>query len=208
MSREPFSLVNNPWEKKIHYFESIDSTNTRALLMGEGGAPEGTILIASEQKQGRGQFQRSWSSPAGKGLWMSLLLRPTITPEIIPSLSRFAVVALYDAIIQSGIEVSEMKIKPPNDLLISGKKVAGVLVETRIGTSSFAVVGVGVNVLQQGMDFPPELREKVTSLQMAAPDQKINLQHLAETLFQTLHDRYQQLLREPKVLEDSWVSRL
>ena len=198
----------SPWHEKIHFFESIDSTNTHALQLGEAGAPEGTVVIAEEQQCGRGQFQRPWFSPAGTGIWMSLLLRPSIVPEMIPALSHFAVVALYDAILKIGMELNDLKIKEPNDLLIGKKKVAGVLVETRIGKSSFAVVGIGLNVLQQETDFPPELREKVTSLAVASGTKNINRQELVSALLQKLHERYQQVLHDPAELDLAWRSRL
>ena len=104
-------LIQNysPWHEKIHFFESIDSTNTHALQLGETGAPEGTVVIAEEQLRGRGQFERSWFSPARTGLWMSLLLRPTIKPETIPALSHFAVVALYDAILKMKIPINDLE---------------------------------------------------------------------------------------------------
>ena len=199
---------HSPWREKIHFFESIDSTNTQALQLGEAGAAEGTLVIAEEQQCGRGQFQRPWFSPAGTGIWMSLLLRPTIVPEIIPALSHFAVVALYDAILKMGIVLNDIKIKEPNDLLIGKKKVAGVLVETRIGSSSFAVVGIGLNVLQQGTDFPPELREKVTSLAVATGTKNIDRQELVIALLQALYERYQQVLHDPTKLDLVWKVRL
>lgn len=198
----------SPWREKIHFFESIDSTNTYTLQLGEAGAPEGTLIIAEEQQRGRGQFQRPWFSPAGTGVWMSLLLRLAIKPEMIPELSHFAVVALYDAILKTGISVANLKIKEPNDLLIGKKKVAGVLVETRIGSSSFAVVGIGLNVLQQENDFPLELREKVTSLAMASGTKNIDRQDIVIALLQALHERYQQLLHAPAELDLVWKARL
>ena len=199
---------HSPWHEKINFFESIDSTNTHALQLGEAGAPEGTLVIAEEQHRGRGQFQRPWFSPPGRGIWMSLLLHPPIVPETISSLSHFAVVALYDAILKMGIVLNDLKIKEPNDLLIGKKKVAGVLVETRIGKSSFAVVGIGLNVLQQEIDFPPELREKVTSLAVATGRKDIDRQKIIVALLQALHERYQQLLHEPAELDLAWKARL
>ncbi|MBX9576860.1 MAG: biotin--[acetyl-CoA-carboxylase] ligase [Chthoniobacterales bacterium] len=199
---------HSPWREKIHFFESIDSTNTQALQLGEAGAPEGTVIIGDEQTSGRGQFQRPWFSPPETGIWMSLLLRPMIRPEMIPALSHFAVVALYDAILKTGIVLNDLKIKEPNDLLIGKKKVAGVLVETRIGKSSFAVVGIGFNILQQETDFPPDLREKVTSLSLATRRKNINRQEIFAILLQKLHERYQQLLHEPEELDLAWKARL
>jgi len=199
---------HSPWREKLHFFERIDSTNTHALQLGEAGAAEGTLVIADEQTAGRGQFQRPWFSPPGTGIWISLLLRPKIIPEIIPGLSRFAVVALYDAILEMEIPISDLKIKEPNDLLIDKKKVAGVLTETRIGASSFAVIGIGVNLLQQESDFPPELQKKVTSLSWATGKKNIERQKIVTTLLQALYERYQQLLHQPVELDLAWKTRL
>ncbi len=197
----------SPWREKIVFFESLGSTNTHALQLGEAGAAEGTIILAEEQTQGRGQFQRPWFSPPGTGIWMSLLLRPKIVPKMIPSLSRFAVIALYDAILKMKLGIHELKIKEPNDLLIDEKKVAGILVETRIGSSSFAVVGIGVNVLQQSRDFPPELQTKVTSLSWATGHKDIHRELLAVELVKALYKRYQELLNNEEALTTSWNLR-
>ncbi len=200
---------DSPWHEKVHFFKTIDSTNTVALKLGEGGAAEGTLVLAEEQTAGRGQFQRPWSSPAGMGLWTSLLLRPRITPEMIPALSRFAVLALYDTILKMEIKVGDMTIKEPNDLLIGEKKVAGVLVETRLGhNSSFAVIGIGLNLLQQESDFPLALKEKITSLSLASEKQNIDCQKILITLLQQLYTYYQQLLYEPSKLEAAWKLRV
>ena len=198
----------SPWKEKIFFFKSIDSTNNYALQLGESGVAEGTIVIADEQKWGRGQFQRSWLSPEKLGLWMSLVLRPMITPKMIPALSQFAVVALYDAILKMKIEVHDMKIKPPNDLLIAGKKVAGILVETRLGKNSFAVVGIGLNLFQQEKDFPSELKEKVTSLALATGEKNLDRSKILIFLLKELYERYQQLLQQPAELDLAWKARL
>lgn len=203
-----FLKKHSPWREEIYFFESIDSTNTQALELGEAGSAEGTIIIADEQKRGRGQFQRPWFSPPGTGLWISLLLRPKITPEIIPGLSRFAVLALYDAILKIGLVIPNLKIKEPNDLLVETKKIAGVLTETRLGASSFVAIGIGLNVLQEETDFPIELREKVTSLRFATRNKNIDRQQIALALLQTLHNRYQQLVHQPAILDLDWKTRL
>lgn len=203
-----FLEKTSPWKNKIHFFETIDSTNSYALKLGESGAPEGTFVVAEIQTQGRGQFHRSWSSPPESGLWLSLLLRLPVTQEIIPALAHFAVVALCDAIEELGIKIKNLSIKEPNDLLIGGKKVAGVLVETRVGKNSFAVVGIGVNIYQQVEDFPEEIREKATSLALASPGAIINRQELAMHFIEALYNRYQQLHHDTKALEDAWREKL
>lgn len=197
----------SPWKKEILFFETITSTNDIALEMASQGALEGAIIIADEQTQGRGKRHRPWSSPKGLGLFLSLILRLPITMEVVPSLSQLGPVALCDAI-ASLLQSSLLQIKAPNDLLFDGKKVAGVLVETRSGSSSYAVLGVGINVHQQEKDFPPEIPYPVTSLAQIARQHPfaatITRQKLAEALIQSLYERYQQLLQEPEKLEAAW----
>jgi len=142
--------------------DKISSTNDELLRQGEAGAPSGTLLFAESQTAGRGQFGRVWNSAPGLGLWFSLLLRLEINDNSIPSLSAFAAVALVNTIHDLGIE--SVGIKAPNDVLISGRKVAGILVETRVGKNPFAVVGIGLNVNHAPQDFPNDLRGHATSL--------------------------------------------
>ncbi|MFI0347778.1 MAG: biotin--[acetyl-CoA-carboxylase] ligase [Chthoniobacterales bacterium] len=198
----------NPWKTEIHFFETIDSTNDFLLELGELGAPEGTIIIAETQTKGRGQFHRPWFSPAGMGLWLSLLLRLPIEQEVVPLLSCFAPVALCDGIESSKIKVHNLCIKEPNDLLIDGKKVAGVLVETRRGASPFAVVGIGLNIYQTEKDFPKGINTPATSLSLASPGCMIDRQQLTMDVINALYRRYQQLHHDPVALEAEWRLRL
>lgn len=197
----------SPWGGKIHFFETVTSTNDVLLALGEAGEPEGTFVIAGTQTRGRGQFQRPWSNPPGLGLWMSFLLRLPIETEVMSPLSQLGPVALCDALEGLKITIPSLQIKAPNDLLIEGKKVAGVLVETRRGASPFAVVGIGLNIDQQREDFPPELRDKATSLRLASLS-RINHQQLTTALIHALYQRYQELRSDPQKLHDSWYARL
>jgi BirA family biotin operon repressor/biotin-[acetyl-CoA-carboxylase] ligase len=197
----------SPWKTEVRFFETLTSTNTIALEMAEKGAPEGTIVLADQQTHGRGQFHRPWSSPKGMGIFLSLILRLPINDVTIPSLSQLGPVALCDALDFLKLELPALKIKEPNDLLLDQKKVAGVLVETRSGTSSYAVVGIGLNVHQQEKDFPSEIVYPVTSLALSSSS-RIARQEIALALTQALYDRYQQLLYEPRALEATWKGRL
>jgi BirA family transcriptional regulator, biotin operon repressor / biotin---[acetyl-CoA-carboxylase] ligase len=154
------------WSVPAEVVAEITSTNDELLRRGEAGAPEGTLLFAESQTAGRGQFQRPWSSAPGIGLWFSLLLRLPINDATIPSLSAFAAVALVNTLQKLGL--SDYAIKAPNDVLIEGRKVAGILVETRPGKDPFAVIGIGLNVNHAPEDFPEELKDRATSLAMAA----------------------------------------
>jgi len=156
----------SPWGVPLRVLEETTSSNDELLMLGERGAPEGSLIFAERQTAGRGQFRRPWSSAPGLGLWFSLLLRMEISDDTIPSLSAFAAVALAETLGSLGI--AGARIKAPNDLLVGGKKVAGILVETRPGRDSFAVVGIGLNVNHGPGDFPEELRDRATSLAMVA----------------------------------------
>ena len=160
------ALLSNesPWGIPVQVVDEIASSNDELLRQGEIGAPSGTLLFAESQTAGRGRFRRPWSSAPGLGLWFSLLLRMEINDASIPSLSAFAAVALVRALRSLG--AADAGIKEPNDVLIGGHKVAGILVETRVGSDPFAVVGIGLNVKHTPGDFPEELRGRAASLAM------------------------------------------
>jgi BirA family transcriptional regulator, biotin operon repressor / biotin---[acetyl-CoA-carboxylase] ligase len=169
MSAEPLDpavlSAASPWGLPVRVVNEITSTNDELLRRGEEGAPSGTLLFAESQTAGRGRFRRPWSSAPGLGLWFSLLLRMGINDASVPALSAFAAVALISALRSLG--ATDAGIKEPNDVLIGGLKVAGILVETRVGSNPFAVVGIGLNVNHTPEDFPPELRERATSIAIA-----------------------------------------
>lgn len=205
MSAEPLDAAllsaASPWHIPVQVVDEISSSNDELLRQGESGAPTGTLLFAESQTAGRGQFRRSWNSARGLGLWFSLLLRLEINDDSIPSLSAFAAVALVNAIGELGIE--GVGIKAPNDVLIGGRKVAGILVETRIGKNPFAVVGIGLNVNHESSDFPGELREQATSLAMVAGSQ-FDRNAVASTLIAEL-GKAERLMREsPQKLLSAW----
>jgi BirA family biotin operon repressor/biotin-[acetyl-CoA-carboxylase] ligase len=148
------------------------AVSSRRHSLGEGGSPpslvdEGLVLFAEHQTAGRGQHGNRWESTAGKGLWFSILLRPEI--QLIDSgrLTIWAIQTVSD-VIRSEFGL-EPVIKLPNDIQVSGRKVAGVLVEMRARTKArhLAIVGIGINVNQCRDDFPSELRDRAISLAMA-----------------------------------------
>ncbi len=132
--------------KVIHYQDELESTNTTLLELGEKGASEGTVVIADRQTGGRGRLERSWISPAGTNLYISILFKPEIVATDAPLFTLIASVALVEVIQRLGIE--NANIKWPNDIVIQGKKVAGVLTEMRPRREmvDFIVVGIGVNI--------------------------------------------------------------
>jgi BirA family transcriptional regulator, biotin operon repressor / biotin---[acetyl-CoA-carboxylase] ligase len=150
--------------KNIHYEESVESTQKIAHLLAYEDAPEGTIVIAEEQVTGRGRMDRKWHSPKYSGIWMSLILRPKIPLTKAPQLTLLAAVAIVQAI--EDLTNVTPEIKWPNDILISGKKVTGILTELQAESDRInsVIIGIGINVNQRKEDFPVELREIATSL--------------------------------------------
>jgi BirA family biotin operon repressor/biotin-[acetyl-CoA-carboxylase] ligase len=161
------SLGENVLGSRIIVLESTRSTNDFLLQMLTPELPEGFVVFAEHQTAGRGQRGNSWASAAQLGLWFSLLLRPQLVLAESARLTSWAAEAIAATIRrESGLEP---RIKPPNDVYIGERKVAGVLVETKVerGLIDAAVVGIGVNVNQTAEDFPRELRERAGSLAIA-----------------------------------------
>jgi BirA family biotin operon repressor/biotin-[acetyl-CoA-carboxylase] ligase len=157
--------------RDIRYFHEVDSTQNAAFQLVEQGAREGTVCIAERQKEGRGRRGRSWHSPLGKGLWMSIILYPQIPLYFTPQLTLLTAVALCRAVRkETGVDAG---IKWPNDLLVDGKKISGILLESSAEDERlrFCLAGVGVSVNLAPEDYPPELRDKAISLKMAAGKQ-------------------------------------
>jgi BirA family biotin operon repressor/biotin-[acetyl-CoA-carboxylase] ligase len=153
--------------RKICTFGILKSTNDHAWRLAEEGAGEGTVVIAEEQTAGRGRFGRSWASPSGMGIWCSVIFRPSLFPWEAPRMTMMAALAAARAISAStGVPVS---LKWPNDVLIEGKKVCGILTELSAETDAvrFVITGIGINVHQREGDFPAALRDKAVSLHMA-----------------------------------------
>ena len=168
----------------VLYFDTIDSTNTRAKLLAAQGAPHGTVLIADHQTGGRGRLGRTFLSPAGTGVYMSVILRPDCPPSELMHLTCAAAVAACDAVeAAAGFRPG---IKWTNDLVHEGRKLAGILTELGLspkGTVDWAVIGIGVNCLQREEDFDPAIRSFAGSLAMFAPCDRAKLAAaLAEAL--------------------------
>ena len=163
-------LSFHPWKNSIRFFDTIDSTNTRAKLLAAQGAPHGTVLIADHQTGGRGRLGRTFLSPAGTGIYMSVILRPDCPPAQIMHLTCAAAVAACDAVEKSvGIRPG---IKWTNDLVHDDRKLAGILTELGLsprGMVDWAVIGIGINCLQKVEDFDPAIRSFAGSLAMFAP---------------------------------------
>ncbi|HOM28639.1 MAG TPA: biotin--[acetyl-CoA-carboxylase] ligase [Deltaproteobacteria bacterium] len=151
----------------IHVRETL-STNSLAHSLARLGHPEGTVVIADSQTAGRGQFGRSWHSAEGKGLYLSVILKPAMRAARMSGITLVTAVCLAQALRDDcGIHAC---IKWPNDILARGKKLAGILTEISITGDELdhLVVGVGVNLDHEAHDFPPEIRDKATSIRLEA----------------------------------------
>ena len=154
-----------PWQNHIYWFETIDSTNTRAKEMAAAGAPHGTVLIADQQTGGRGRMGRSFHSPAGSGIYLSVILRPECPANKLMHLTCATAVAAVEGIENAtGLRPG---IKWINDLVVGKKKLGGILTELSVGNNGivdYAIVGIGINCTQQRSDFPEDIRSIATSL--------------------------------------------
>jgi len=178
----------------IVHRDSVDSTNLLAAALAREGANEGTVVLAEQQTAGRGRLGRSWVSPARINLYCSVILRPAIPPLEVPRLTLVAGIAVAEAILVSA-DV-RAAIKWPNDVLIDGRKVAGVLTELEAEADRvrFVIVGIGVNLNATLDDFPPELRDKATSLALASGE-PVERARFAARLLTALDAAYATFLR-------------
>jgi BirA family transcriptional regulator, biotin operon repressor / biotin---[acetyl-CoA-carboxylase] ligase len=158
-------LATHDLGQVIHAADVLVSTNDRAKALAEEGAGHGEVVIAETQTGGRGRRGRTWVSPPGLNLYLSVILRPELPPGRAPELTLVAAVAVCDALRHAGVEAG---IKWPNDLMASGRKIAGVLTELAADVErvSWVVIGVGVNVNAPAEAFPEELRETATSVRL------------------------------------------
>ncbi|WP_042355290.1 biotin--[acetyl-CoA-carboxylase] ligase [Bacillus rubiinfantis] len=150
--------------RNIYYKDSVDSTQKLAHQLASNGAGEGTVVIADEQTSGKGRMNRNWHSPKYSGIWMSLILKPNITLNKAPQLTLLTAVAVVQAIEEATGLIAE--IKWPNDILINGKKVTGILTELQAEADRIhsIIIGIGMNVNQKITDFPEDLHHKASSL--------------------------------------------
>jgi BirA family biotin operon repressor/biotin-[acetyl-CoA-carboxylase] ligase len=150
---------------RLHFMPTVDSTNRVALGFAQEGAPEGTVVLADRQTAGRGRMDRRWQSPPDCNLYLSLLLRPVIAPADAPQITLVAGVAVAETLsllCPAGV----VGLKWPNDVMIRGRKVCGILTEMRMAETAVEaiVVGIGLNVNMAEADFDPTLRDTATSL--------------------------------------------
>ncbi|MNB99129.1 Bifunctional ligase/repressor BirA [compost metagenome] len=152
------------WADRLQLLDSVISTQEEAKKLAEAGAPEGTAVRAEEQTGGRGRMGRKWHSPSGKGIWMSIVLRPDLPLALTPQLTLLTGVAVCTAIREvTGVPAG---IKWPNDLLAGGRKICGILLESclREGGLHYAIAGIGISANLTEEDYPDHLQGVGTSL--------------------------------------------
>ncbi len=189
----------------IYLFETIGSTNDEAKLMAAADAPEGLLIVAETQTAGRGRNGRSWLTPPGQALACSLILRPAVPVEQATRLTMLAAVATCQAIEQT--TPLHAMLKWPNDVLIAGKKVGGLLLETALKGSrlDYAILGLGLNV---SFVPPPEAVEFPATGLEAEAETTVDRAQLLHALLENLERLYPRLWSEDKTLYHAWRTRL
>lgn len=175
--------------RDIRVFEETTSTNDVIEKLARDGVKEGAVVFAESQTKGRGRLGRKWMSPPRRGLWFSVLLRPQLPPASVTQLTIAAATAMFRSIrAQTGLSPG---IKWPNDILMGGRKVAGILTElsAELDKVKYVILGVGVDVNLTATEFPPELRKLATSLKIET-GHKLNRAELAVRILQELDHDY------------------
>ena len=196
-------LLNTAWLGRLYLpHDELDSTSATAARMAQEGAPHGTIVLADSQRAGRGRMGRSWHSPPGVNLHFSAVLRPDLDPALAPVLSLAAAVGIADGV--RGFVGHPPGVKWPNDLLYRRRKICGVLLEARGSADMYVVLGVGLNV--NATEFPAELRETSTSLQLERGEAVRRSAVLASVL-NSLEDWLDRLVADgPPPIIEAWLA--
>jgi BirA family biotin operon repressor/biotin-[acetyl-CoA-carboxylase] ligase len=200
---EPDTVLDGPRDlglatryvgRRVHYFSTVGSTSTALKVLAEEGAAPGTVVLADEQTHGRGRSGRTWHSPCCGGVWMSVLFECDLPAERLAPLSVASAVATAEALGEmAGLDV---RVKWPNDLLVGGRKLGGLLVEaaqTSGGSVQSAVLGVGLNVDLAESDLPEELRGAATSLaaETGHPVSRLDVLRTVLPALETCYENFQ-----------------
>jgi BirA family biotin operon repressor/biotin-[acetyl-CoA-carboxylase] ligase len=188
-------LKTNRLGSSITIFKQVDSTQNKLHeIAEENDSQEGTLVIAEQQETGRGRMGRPWHSPPGKGIWMSFLLKPQVPLQQVSQLTLLIAVAVARAIRQ--LTSLEVGIKWPNDLLVNGKKICGILLESSAEDErlKYVIAGIGISANIKKEDFPEELRSKATSLFIESGKEIHREQLICQVLqeIEGLYDLYQE----------------
>ena len=179
--------------RRVIYFNSLESTNKTAKEVAAVN-DEGTVVVAEQQTKGRGRLGREWISPNRKGLYFSVILKPDTDPTKVAKLTLMGAAAVNRGLLDMGME---SQIKWPNDIVIKGKKVAGILTEMNceLGTINHIVIGIGINVNQSRDEIPYELRDRATSL-LIEGNRAINRKELFAAVLNRLDEFYLDFMDE------------
>ena len=185
-------LNTNYIGKDIRYYNTIDSTNTKAKELGTAGAKEGTVVISEEQTGGRGRLGRQWVSPKFKGIWMSIILKPDIEPMEASKITQIGAAAVCMSINDLGLKAT---IKWPNDIVLNGKKVCGILTEMsgELNKINYIVMGIGINVNIESEDFPGDIKDIATSIKIEA-GKKVKRKELVASIFNNFEKLYDEFI--------------
>src|SRR3990172_7777760 len=181
--------------KDLLFFDEVDSTNDIAMGSGAKGAAEGLVVLAEGQSHGKGRMGRTWVSPKYVNLYVSILLRPDISPPHAPVLTMMAALSTAQAI--TDVTGLETMIKWPNDILVDQKKVSGILTEMNAEQEriNYVVIGIGINVNMKREDFPVDLRVPATSLAECL-GKRVDRMNLLLMLIRILEQDYDELKKD------------
>ena len=199
------SLAGTIYAGKVHFYPEISSTNTAAMEAAHAGAPEGSVFLADQQTAGKGRNGHGWHSEPGSAVMVSVILRPRIATAQALWLSLMAGVAVHDAIAR--VIGLSCDLRWPNDLLVSGKKICGILTELSSDAEQLrhAVVGIGINVNQ--VSFPPEIAPIATSLRQQT-EKVWPRDELLVALLESLEAEYHRGLSEMQAGDPSLLDRI
>lgn len=190
-----------PWKEDLHCFPTLGSTNDHLRALAKAGAPAGTAVLADHQTGGHGRRGRSFHSPEGVGVYLSLLLRPDCPPAELMHLTCAVAVAMCDAV--EGAAGFRPGIKWTNDLVFEKRKLGGILTEigfNQKGNVDWAILGIGINCCQQSCDFPEDIRDMAGSLSMVS-GKPIDRAKVAAAMLEALETMSQQLIsRKAEIL--------
>lgn len=195
------SRLQTSWAgREIRFYEEISSTNIEAKKLAEEGEPHGTLVVADKQNAGRGRRGKTWESPAGSSVYMTILLRPEFPPDKASMLTLLMALSVRNAVADvSGMEV---QIKWPNDIVLHGKKICGILTEmsAELDYIHYVVIGVGINVNQK--TFPEEIHVTATSLFMESEKKYVRAALIERSMY--YFEQYYDQFLEIQNLEGIW----
>ncbi len=188
-------LHTKRYGQQVHYYDTVESTQIIAHELVRSGVPDGTIVIAEHQTAGRGRMMREWDSSKGKGIWLTIIIRPNIAPHQAPQFTLVTAVAVVKAM-KAMFKNFTPVIKWPNDILINGKKTTGILTEmiSESDRVQALLVGIGINVNQSIEDFPEELQGIATSVSIEE-QQFVDRVQLVARLLESLEHYSDRLLK-------------